>query len=264
MSAEATNSSNIALGSVTMCTRYNVLDPNFRSKAEMEGASYCMSCKPSCDMMIHPIECDLSMTPQDILYTRSGVIPSGADPRLYDLCNFQIATSGFQGASVDIGELWVTYEFAFFKFRLWAALGYTTDFYDAISTVPPTSLNPLGVPLTLSSRNTIELPSITAGGASTFTFTLPSYPQPVRYSFYLRYDFSASTVSSSYTFAISNGTATLVEYGPSPGSSNLFEYRIFDVQCNGGSLPNVCTITRSVALPAVTTSFHCVLTLVPN
>ena len=65
--------------------------------------------------VFHPIECDPKVTAQEVLYIRSTGVPDGDDQRLYDWGNFQIATSGFQGASVTIGELWVTYDIALIK-----------------------------------------------------------------------------------------------------------------------------------------------------
>ena len=50
------------------------------------------------------------------LYVRPTLnVPSGSDRRLYDFGNFQIATIGLQGTSVNVGELWVTYEIELFK-----------------------------------------------------------------------------------------------------------------------------------------------------
>lgn len=65
--------------------------------------------------MIHAIECERSQTTLSEQYIRFGAVPAGADPRFYDLGRFSIATVGMQAASVNIGELWVSYDIEFLK-----------------------------------------------------------------------------------------------------------------------------------------------------
>nr|QKV51249.1 putative capsid protein [Crucivirus sp.] len=114
MSSDALNSTNTALGSVVMATDYDSKDASFSTKAQMENTEFGVSCKPS-SCMIHAIECARSQTAVSELYIRNAAVPSGADPRLYDMGNFQIATVGFQGTSVNAGELWVSYDITLFK-----------------------------------------------------------------------------------------------------------------------------------------------------
>lgn len=114
MAADAISGTNIALGTVTMATNYNSSSANFTSKKDMQNSEYSTSTKPSLSVF-HPIECSPEVSAEEVLYIRNGAIPEGDDQRLYDWGNFQIATSGFQGASVTIGELWVTYEVALIK-----------------------------------------------------------------------------------------------------------------------------------------------------
>ena len=110
MSADALNSTNTALGQVICATNYNVSQGNYQSKFEMENTEFGSSCKPS-ESFMHPIECDRRMNVMGNMYIAAGgVVPPGSDPQFYNHCNFQIATNGFQGASVNVGELWVTYE----------------------------------------------------------------------------------------------------------------------------------------------------------
>lgn len=115
MSADALNSTNTALGQVICATNYNVNMPNYQSKYEMENSEFGSSCKPSCSFM-HPIECDRRVNLlENLLVAAGGVTPTGGDPNFYQHANFQIATNGFQGTNVNIGELWVTYEIIFYK-----------------------------------------------------------------------------------------------------------------------------------------------------
>lgn len=122
MSGDALTSVNTALGSVVMATNYDSLDANFLSKAEMENYEFGASCKPACDMM-HPIECAPRQTTLTELYIRPNFLPTGADIRLYDWGKFQIATVGCQGTSVNLGELWITYQIRLLKPKIYAALG---------------------------------------------------------------------------------------------------------------------------------------------
>lgn len=128
MSADALNSTNTALGSVIMATNYNAGAPNFTQKVEMENYEFGVSCKPSVGMM-HPIECEARRTSITELYTRAGAVPAGQDIRLYDWGNFQIATSGFQGTNVNIGELWVSYQVCLLKPKMYTSLGSFNDIF---------------------------------------------------------------------------------------------------------------------------------------
>lgn len=114
MSADALNSTNTALGSVVMATDYDSKDASFTTKQQMENTEFGVSCKPS-SCMIHAIECARTQTSVSELYIRSAAVPSGADIRLYDMGRFSIATTGFQGTSVNCGELWVSYDISLFK-----------------------------------------------------------------------------------------------------------------------------------------------------
>lgn len=115
MSADALNSTNTALGQVIMSTQYNPALADFSSKYEMENTEFTTSCKPSTSML-HPIECARNESVLTKLYIApNGVVPPGEAVQFYDFANFQIATNGFQAASVNIGELWVTYDIAFYK-----------------------------------------------------------------------------------------------------------------------------------------------------
>lgn len=114
MSADALNSTNTALGSVVMATDYDSKDSPFTTKQQMENTMFGVSCKPS-SCMIHAIECAKNQTSVSELYIRAYNVPTGADPRLYDMGNFYIATAGMQGTNVNVGELWVSYDVTLLK-----------------------------------------------------------------------------------------------------------------------------------------------------
>lgn len=133
MSADALNSVNTALGTVIMATSYNVLNANFASKAEMDSYEFSNSCRPS-ESMLHLIECAPQQNVLSELYTRSYTAPSDSDARFYDLGNFQIATQGMQGVSVTLGEIWVSYQVALLKPKLFASLGLGIDWWHVTNT----------------------------------------------------------------------------------------------------------------------------------
>lgn len=128
-SADALNSVNTALGSVMLATQYDFVDQVFNSKLQMLNYEFSSACKPSANVL-HMIECAPNVTTVDKLYTINTPVPTGADPRLYHLGKFSIATTGFQGTSVNIGQLHVTYQMRLMKPKLWAGLGNTIgDFF---------------------------------------------------------------------------------------------------------------------------------------
>jgi len=147
MSADALNSVNTALGTVIMATNYNSGNPLFASKSEMENYEFGQSCKPSCSAM-HLVECARNQTVLSDLYVRPAAVPVNSNVQFFDLGLFQIATSGFQGVSVNVGELWITYEVLLMKPKLYASLGNGIQTYSAYWATPvggsaPTNVNPL-------------------------------------------------------------------------------------------------------------------------
>jgi hypothetical protein len=109
-SGDALNSVNTALGTVIMSTQYSSYAIPFSTKQQMENHEFSSSGKSSCDML-HAIECQRDESPLVVLYTGSGDETSvSADVRLTNFAKFSIATVGFQGTSVNIGELHIDYD----------------------------------------------------------------------------------------------------------------------------------------------------------
>lgn len=115
-SADALNSTNTALGSVFSCINYDWNDSPFTSRAQIENSDWSMACKPSDNMMI-PVECKPRLTSMNgLLYVLNGnSVPVGADPKTYFLGKLTVGTKGFQGTSVNIGSLYVTYKVRLYK-----------------------------------------------------------------------------------------------------------------------------------------------------
>lgn len=162
MSADALNSTNTALGQVICATNYNVNQPNWVNKFQMENTEFGSSCKPSVSFM-HPIECDKRQNVLGNLYIApGGVIGPGQDPKFYNHANFQLATNGFQGSSVNIGELWVTYEVTLRKPIQPTSAGQSGDLFIAAT----------GAPVAVGSTSTLYL----GGGIWNLTPTVWEYP----------------------------------------------------------------------------------------
>jgi len=112
MSADALNSTNTALGSVVACVDYNAATGPFLGKQDMLNSYGAIDCKPN-ESIIIGVECDPAKLPLNELYVRGGAIPSGQDPKTYDMGVFNIATCGVQAANVNLGEIYVMYDVEF-------------------------------------------------------------------------------------------------------------------------------------------------------
>jgi hypothetical protein len=110
-SADALNSTNTALGTIILVADYNVANQNFTTKQQIENSNLGISGKPSSDLVM-PINVSKRHNVNNRFYIRSGNVPTGSDPHLYDLCKLQIATVGSQAAAV-IGEIWIEYSISF-------------------------------------------------------------------------------------------------------------------------------------------------------
>lgn len=113
-----------SLGTVILASNYNVNNPPFGSKQEMENYEGAVSVKPS-ESCCYFLECAKNQSVLDDLYCRPGNNPLAAnqDLRFNDLALFQIATQGCPTPSCNLGELWVTYEIQLLKSKLYEALG---------------------------------------------------------------------------------------------------------------------------------------------
>jgi len=145
-SATAIGSTNTALGTVILATRYNSLSAEFMAKQQMEATQFSQSSVPS-QSVLHAIECDPAQTPSNGRLYMFNPNDINGDRRLYDLGRFNIATVGMQEANVTIGELWVSYKICLLKPKLNSvedvADGYALNAYTGtitsstpVSTIP--------------------------------------------------------------------------------------------------------------------------------
>lgn len=224
-SADALNSTNTALGSVMMATQYDSYDSTFVDKGEMLNYEYSCVEKPS-NNLVHMIECDPHQSGVTTLYTLYDASPpEGADRRLYDLGKFSIATTGFQGTSVNIGELHVTYQVRLLKPKLYTTLGLTSDAYTFVNTINTLgnsygNLTPAGTTLALTGGTATIINTGLVGNHTTTTleFVPRPYRQYLRLEIFWVGDTAAAvvypTVSVSYGSIVSQGVIP-----PSPTSS---------------------------------------------
>lgn len=135
------SSTNLAMGTIITAAEYNVTQPAYTSKAQMENSFFAKSCKPSETLMMG-VECDPAQSPLGIHYVRTGAVGAGQDPRLYDLCNVQVATVGSQAAYV-VSELWITYDVVLRKPQLVVPQGLAVDSAHVLLDTPSVA-SPMG------------------------------------------------------------------------------------------------------------------------
>lgn len=137
------SSTNLALGQVMMCTQYDPTDPGFNTDNEMLNYSWAQSGKVS-ESFRHFVECDPKQSPLAHLYTRTGGPSNDNDLRFSDFGTFSIATQGLQGTSVQIGQLWVSYEFLLYKPKIGEDQAQNGGWYKARNNTGVTTVKPLG------------------------------------------------------------------------------------------------------------------------
>lgn len=191
MSADALNSTNTALGNVVMATEYNAAAPNFTDKASMESTIFADSSKPS-ESMIHYIECSRTQTVISDLYIRTGSVPSGQDQKFFDLGNFQIGTFGFQAQSVDVGELWVSYQVVLLKPRIFTSLGNSNAYWHCTTVTGVTAAAPLGTAPVATANSTL----VPAAATTSTVFTFPALPTTAEYQILYQVSGTAAAITA--------------------------------------------------------------------
>lgn len=254
MSADALNSTNTALGTVIMATNYDAIDAPFKSKGEMENYEWGMSCKPSA-CMLHPIECAPRQTSITELYVLNGPVPSGADPRLYHWGNMQIATSGFQGTSVNIGELWVTYQVRLLKPKMYVALGNEIGTYESFNTSYTNAL-PLG-------NGTLSTPFDTIGiflDAPNRNIGFPVSPLRKHYLVIIKWTGSLVAVTyPAFTYTSCAPTGFTTQFAPAGGETVTSMSWIRSIMVEPNAL-GVITVAAGGTLPTAGNNLTVVIT----
>jgi len=105
-----------SLGTVIIASDYDVYDPTYTTKVEMANSEFAVSGNAAQNLM-HPIECAVNERLTRVLTVKSGPLSLVDNKRFFDLANVQIASEGCL-ANQLLGELWVTYDFSFYKPQL--------------------------------------------------------------------------------------------------------------------------------------------------
>lgn len=202
----------LQLGSVIMASNYDTAEPLYVDKRHMENSQFAVSAKPS-KGMIHPIECDPSVTFVPIKYVRTGGLAPGTDSRLYDHCNVQVATEGLPvGSTGSIGELWVSYEVALYKPNLGIGASLRDHFYGTTATVGAiANVSPLGANPTALVPNGGDF----AGLGCRLKATAITFPRGIAagdYEVTLTYLGPAGFGLTTPTFSSASAAITLVNY----------------------------------------------------
>lgn len=199
-----------ALGGIIIASDYDVTDPSFSSKVEMENSQFAVSTKSDTNI-IHAIECNTKERQVELLKCRGVGVPSD-NLQWYDLCNLQIATFGVPGTSVNLGELWISYDITFYKEQVYGGLRGNSVYFSTFSGTTGVSTSYyLGTDVVAHIANTL---ACTWNGTTTLTF--PSYIAAGMYriTYYLN---GSSTAITLPTFTATNLTKT--NYNVTSGTS---------------------------------------------
>jgi len=175
-SLSSSYSGTASLGTVILSTDYDVIDPAYASKVEMENAQFAVSGN-SAQSLMHPIECSVAERMLRVLNIRSGDVATTDNKRWYDLGNLQVATAGCSASQV-VGELWISYDITLYKPQLYGGISGRTILSGLWEFVSPTTASPFGTSMTAHATNNFALtasltdltfPSTLAGGSFAVT-----------------------------------------------------------------------------------------------
>lgn len=107
-------STNQQMGTLFGATDYNLYNKDPSTKQQIEMLEYSNSCKPSRSLVL-PIECEPANNGDTHKFIAVNSKYNGGDKNLYDWGNLFIGSQGLPETNGVIGELWISYEVAFFK-----------------------------------------------------------------------------------------------------------------------------------------------------
>lgn len=165
---EYSGSGDVAVGSLMMATKYRSTDRAFTTKLEMLNEFFSTSTKVA-DSCAHAIECAPSQTVLGSRYIRNSPTDVVGDEKFYDLGEFNVATTGVNGSSITVGELWVTYEIVLRKPRLIPFSSVYTAHYIGAGV---TAGDPIGTGTMTRQYDSIGLVISTSADTITFPSTI--------------------------------------------------------------------------------------------
>lgn len=99
--------SQFAMGTVTLCTNYNVQDPPFTNAVQCETSSFSVTSKPSMNIL-HALECDPNSMSYKQYYTAANGTPINP---INDFAMLQVVTEGLTAtAGAIMGRLYISYD----------------------------------------------------------------------------------------------------------------------------------------------------------
>jgi len=262
------SSTNTALGTVIMTTRYNPLLPAPTGKLDALNEYYSSDAKPSEDFC-HFIECDPRENPFNVQYVRDA--PVAGNIQNYDLGELFVCTSGLQGTSNVCGELWASYEVelrkpiitdgstaSYSQFSSYSTTGISTTNYFGTAQVNTVQGLP-GCSITLG-PNTIIINGSYQGafmvlyyvqGSSNTGWVQPTFTPALNCTGYSGF---ASNVSNALTANAGNGNGRLINISLYEYQSNTVVSNVMTIGLTGGTYI-AATAMECWIIPINTSSF---------
>lgn len=233
-----------SLGEIIMAVNYNVSEADFTNKQQMLNEIMAVSKVPSEDAAVG-VECDPQQTPMAHLLIREGAVPSGDNKKFYDIGTFYLATQG-QAAAGTLGELWVTYQVAFYKPQMNVIGGGSVGSIAHYRFVTPTATAPLGssavalvdeIGLVLTSTQ-IVLPTNDSVGTQ-----------------YMMYWCFAGSTPAAVTYPIVTLGSTLTNITPSPFYAATSPQSYTPTQGSTAGRVSICWPVKVTASPSASNTF---------
>lgn len=197
-SGDATGA-NTALGSVFISANYQSTDNPPVSKEDVLNSQYAVSGPPSKDLTF-PIECRPSTKNFKNQYVRTGPVKSNQNRDLFDFATVHFGTEGIPTSGQLLGEIWVTYQIRFTKFKTVNKANQYRAFkavwFGAAGTGPTTNYpigtqSPQGQPQ-FNTNNTLACRLDGGTGGASCTLEFPDQLDTGVFHVYLRYRFNTA------------------------------------------------------------------------
>jgi hypothetical protein len=228
-------STNSALGSMFACVIYNPDEPAPTTKAEVENAEYAVSVKPS-ESMLMPIECaPVNNTLSHYYLPINGSTPPGRDAKFYNMGKLYIGSQGTPTAGAPLAEIWVTYQFNFFKPKLGFGGGIARDVEmdqwvvpNATGVAAATPFGGSGTPIRLTTGSS----EITDIEPSTNTITWVKGAEPLAtYLVRLHWLGTSAAIGAIPTITVANGAEFVNNLLPAPNTYGCHNWNTTSSSC---------------------------------
>ena len=241
-SGMAVSSTNPALGSVMLQTTYraNAVAPT--SKMEMMNEYWASESIPS-DSFCHPIECNPRENPFNVHYVRTGAVPAGDSPLLYDYGKTFLAVTGNPANGNVLGEVWISYEIELRKPVLTGINDLALSSFTSTATATLDSSHMFGTNMS-TLGNTMAAPITFTNGAATGSI---NFAPGNMGTFLICYWATGGSTNVQFFNVTGSGSSALV--GPFNGSASIN-------LVNTASTSGACLVAVTITNPTVTTSVN--------